>query len=48
MKNYKNIYFKMFNKLTDLINELITLQQEMEEIYISLESDENETNEHSF
>ena len=31
----KELYFQIFNKITDLIEELETLQCEMEELYIS-------------
>ena len=39
MPDYKEMYFKLFNKLTDVINELKDIQLEMEEMYI----DENKT-----
>jgi len=43
MDNYKNIYYKMFNKVTDIIEELKKIQQEMEEKYIeSVETDVSE------
>lgn len=39
MPDYKEMYFKLFNKLTDVIDELKDIQLEMEEMYI----DENKT-----
>ncbi|MBR5156105.1 MAG: hypothetical protein IKW62_06465 [Clostridia bacterium] len=39
MPDYKRLYHKMFNKVTDIIEELQNLQQEVEEEYIS-----NDTN----
>ena len=30
----KEMYFKLFNRITDMIEELKALQQEMEEAYI--------------
>ena len=34
MPNYKKMYFKMFNKVTDIIEELKELQIECEDMYI--------------
>lgn len=31
MPDYKEMYFELFNKLTDVIEKLKTIQQEMEE-----------------
>ena len=43
MNEYKSMYFTMFNKITDIIEELKKLQQDMEEKYISMpESQEKE------
>ena len=36
------MYCKMFNKITDIIEELKKLQLETEEIYIETEDDETE------
>lgn len=36
MDDYKSMYFAMFNKITDIIEELKKLQQDMEEKYISM------------
>ena len=33
MADYKDMYYKMFNKLTDVIEELKELQCQMEEMY---------------
>jgi hypothetical protein len=35
MKDYKEMYYKVFNAVTDIINELKAVQQEAEELYIS-------------
>lgn len=34
MPDYKNMYFSLFNKITDVINDLVEIQQMTEEIYI--------------
>lgn len=40
MADYKKMYLKLFNKVTDVIGELQQVQQETEELYIkSSESD---------
>lgn len=36
MEDYKSMYFTIFNKITDIIEELKKLQQDMEEDYISM------------
>ena len=36
MEDYKSMYFAMLNKITDIIEELKKLQQDMEEKYISM------------
>jgi len=36
MDDYKCMYFTMSNKITDIIEELKKLQQDMEEKYISM------------
>lgn len=47
MPDYKKLYFKMFNGITDIIEELKKLQQEAEEMYIeSCESEEVKKSEH--
>ena len=40
MPDYKKMYFELFNKVTDVIEQLKEIQQEMEEKCIS--SDDNE------
>lgn len=35
MPNYEKLYHLLFNKITDVIEELQKVQQEAEEIYIS-------------
>ena len=34
MDNYKEMYYKLFNKITDIIHELQLVQIEVEEAYI--------------
>ena len=47
MPDYKKLYFKMFNGITDIIEELKKLQQEAEEMYIeSCESGDVKKSEH--
>ena len=40
MSEYKDLYYKLFNRITDIIEELKELQQEAEEIYINSKQDE--------
>ena len=40
MPNYKELYFELFNKLTDVIEELKNIQTEMEEKYIDESNDD--------
>lgn len=42
MADYKKMYYKMLNKVTDIIEELKELQIETEEIYIETAEDEPE------
>lgn len=35
MENYKKLYLKSFNKITDIINELSEFQKELEEEILS-------------
>ena len=35
MEDYKKLYYELFNKITDIIEELEKIQQEAEERYIS-------------
>ena len=41
MSEYKDLYFKLFNRITDIIEELKELQAEAEDMYLSCERDEN-------
>ncbi len=34
MDNYKEMYYKLFNRVSDVISELKTVQQETEEMYL--------------
>ena len=43
MTDYKTLYFTLFNKVTDLIEELKEIQCQMEEMYVNNDtSDESE------
>lgn len=44
MDEYKSMYFAMFNKITDIIEELKKLQQDMEEKYISMPEEQQDEN----
>ena len=44
MADYKKLYFELFNKVTDIIEDLKNVQVEMEEMYIN-EDAENGSNE---
>jgi hypothetical protein len=37
MDPYRDLYFKLFNAITDLISQLQVLQQEAEELYLAWE-----------
>ena len=41
--DYKEMYFKLFNKISDVIDELTAIQQEVEEMYISTGEDDNDS-----
>ena len=41
MPDYKEMYFQLFNKLTDIIEELKELQCKMEEMHINIDSDKS-------
>lgn len=43
MANYKQMYYKLFNKLTDIAEEIKQIQAEAEELF--LESDEESSSE---
>ena len=40
MSEYKDLYYKLFNRITDIIEELKELQREAEEMYINSQQDE--------
>ena len=40
MNDYAELYYKLFNKVTDVIHELQLVQQQVEEAYISLQPDQ--------
>lgn len=40
MSDYKSMYFKLFNKITDAVEILTQAQKEAEEMYISEGGDE--------
>ena len=42
MPDYKKLYHKMFNKVTDIIEELKELQIETEEVYMETADGEDE------
>ena len=42
MPDYKEMYYKLFNKLTDVIENLKDIQLEMEEMYIDEKNAEND------
>ena len=42
MDDYLQIYLKLFNKISDIIIELEKIQQEAEELFISIESEHEE------
>ena len=39
MEDYKKLYYELFNKLTDAIENLKTIQMEAEEAFISANED---------
>ena len=43
MPDYKKLYYELFNKVTDVIEELKQIQCQMEEMYISDTEENNET-----
>jgi len=44
MADYKSLYFQLFNKLTDVIEELKEIQAQAEEAYLNTSSEDNDTN----
>ena len=45
MADYKKLYFELFNKVTDIIEELKQVQVEMEESYLNENNDDNRNEE---
>ena len=45
MTDYKKLYYELFNKVTDVIEELKQIQYQMEEMYVgdTTENNENES-----
>ena len=41
MPEYKDLYYKLFNSITDIIEELKELQNQAEELYINSQNNEN-------
>ena len=42
--NYKDMYFKLFNKITDIIEELKEVQKQAEDAYINSDSNDDDKN----
>lgn len=42
MTDYKNLYYQLFNKVTEIIEQLKQVQVEMEEMYVESGSETNE------
>ena len=40
MPEYKDLYYKLFNRITDIIEELKELQNQSEEMYINSQKNE--------
>ena len=40
MENYKEMYLQLFNKVTEVIEELIDIQAKTEEMYINAQDNE--------
>ncbi len=43
MADYKTMYFELFNKITDVIEELKSVQQKTEEIYMATDYQQDES-----
>ena len=41
MTDYKGLYYQLFNKITDVIEELQEAQKQAEEMYINSEQDDS-------
>lgn len=44
MPDYKNMYLKLFNRVTDAVEMLMQAQKEVEEMYISGEDEDEPVN----
>lgn len=44
MDQYKDMYYKLFNKITDIVCELENIQKDTEEMFILRESTHNQVN----
>lgn len=44
MPDYKELYFQLFNKVSDVISRLEKIQKEMEEMYINSTEDTRDEN----
>lgn len=42
MEDYKSMYYKLFNQLTDVIEQLKEIQSATEEMYINANSDDDD------
>ena len=42
MEDYKSMYFKLFNQITDVIEQLKEIQATTEEMYINANSDDDD------
>lgn len=43
MDNYENLYYLLFNRITDIIEELKSIQQLSEEMFITIPEKQPET-----
>lgn len=42
MENYKDMYFQLFNQITDVIEQLKEIQKKAEEMYINSNSEDDD------
>ena len=47
MENYKELYYLLFNRVSDIIDQLKTIQQISEEMFITFTSDEIQSTENT-
>ena len=40
--DYEEMYFKLFNKISDVIDDLTAVQKEVEDMYISSDEEDDE------